>query len=428
MGQKSRAIVGSLLGVGLVIALAAGASAEDEIGAHDPDTGQWYLRDDAGTALPPFFFGDPDDAAFMGDWDGDGTDTPGLFRPSDAFVYLRNSNTQGIADILYFFGNPDDIAVAGDFNGNGFDTVSLYRPSEGKAYVINKLGSGNAGVGAADTSYTLVGSGVPFAGDFDSDGVSTFGLYDQATGTVRLWNDHSGGVPDVTFTYGNPGDEIVAGDWDGNPTQTVGVKRDGTFYLRNSNTTGIADEVIPFGDADWNPLRWQDNTPPTITSDGGGTTASKAVPENTTAVTDVDSTDPQGETESGGGLTYSLSGSDSAKFSVDAGGMLAFLAAPDFETPGDVGANNVYDVTVTVTDTGLLTDSQDIEVTVTDANEAPPVATNDSYDTVGNTQLRVDTSGDAQPVTPPQVLVAGTVLGNDTDLDGREPGCSRISS
>jgi hypothetical protein len=75
-----------------------------------------------------FFFGNPGDVAFSGDWDCDGVETPGLYRRSDGYVYLRNSNTQGIADVSFFFGNPGDLPVAGDFDGDGCDTVSIYRP------------------------------------------------------------------------------------------------------------------------------------------------------------------------------------------------------------------------------------------------------------------------------------------------------------
>ena len=39
----------------------------------------------------------------------------------------------------------------------------------------------------------------------------------------------------------------------------------------------------------------------------------------------------------------------------------------------DVGTNNVYDVQVTVTDSGGLTDVQDIVVTVINVNEAPTI-------------------------------------------------------
>jgi hypothetical protein len=74
-------------------------------------------------------------------------------------------------------------------------------------------------------------------------------------------------------------------------------------------------------------------------------------------------------------LTYSITGgADAALFSiVPATGVLTFVSAPNFEVPGDAGANNVYDVQVTVSDTGLLTDVQNLQVTVTDVNEAPSI-------------------------------------------------------
>ena len=84
----------------------------------DPATGVWSLRGAAG-GVTTFYYGDPGDVPFVGDWDCDGIDTPGLYRQSDGFVYLRNSNTQGIADIRFFFGNPGDIPMAGDFDNDG---------------------------------------------------------------------------------------------------------------------------------------------------------------------------------------------------------------------------------------------------------------------------------------------------------------------
>ena len=62
-----------------------------------------------------FFFGNPGDYAFMGDWNCDGIDTPGLYRRSDGYVYLRNSNTQGVANVAFFFGNPGDLALGRRF-------------------------------------------------------------------------------------------------------------------------------------------------------------------------------------------------------------------------------------------------------------------------------------------------------------------------
>jgi VCBS repeat-containing protein len=112
------------------------------------------------------------------------------------------------------------------------------------------------------------------------------------------------------------------------------------------------------------------NEAPTITSDGGGATASASVAENTTAVTTVTATDP----DAGATITFSIvGGADSALFTIDPNtGALAFVAAPDFETPGDAGADNVYDVVVRASD-GSLFDDQAIAVTVTDVNEAPTI-------------------------------------------------------
>ncbi len=39
-----------------------------------------------------------------GDWDGDGVDTVGVFRPSTGMVYLRYSNSAGLADAQTFAG------------------------------------------------------------------------------------------------------------------------------------------------------------------------------------------------------------------------------------------------------------------------------------------------------------------------------------
>ncbi|MBT0964303.1 cadherin domain-containing protein, partial [Denitromonas iodatirespirans] len=61
-----------------------------------------------------------------------------------------------------------------------------------------------------------------------------------------------------------------------------------------------------------------------------------------------------------------------ARFSIDGStGVLTFNAAPNFEAPTDVGGDNIYDVTVQVSDGNGGTDTQAIAVTVTNVNEAP---------------------------------------------------------
>ena len=45
--------------------------------------------------------------------------------------------------------------------------------------------------------------------------------------------------PRHRLPFGSPGDLPVAGDWNGDGIDTVGVFRNGIFYLRNSNTSGV---------------------------------------------------------------------------------------------------------------------------------------------------------------------------------------------
>ena len=73
----------------------------------------------------------------------------------------------------------------------------------------------------------------------------------------------------------------------------------------------------------------------------------------------------------GAGLTFSLSGgADQALFNIDAGtGVVTFNSAPDYEAPADANGDNDYLIQVTVTDSGGLTDVQDISITVTDEDE-----------------------------------------------------------
>mgnify|MGYP003669514198 CR=1 FL=1 len=113
------------------------------------------------------------------------------------------------------------------------------------------------------------------------------------------------------------------------------------------------------------------NDAPTITSNGGGSTAAINVFENVTAVTTVTSSDADG-----GAPVYSIVvGDDSAKFDIDSStGVLTFISAPDFENPTDVGLDNVYDVIVQVSD-GTLTDTQAISVTIIDVSGSLVVTT-----------------------------------------------------
>jgi hypothetical protein len=117
------------------------------------------------------------------------------------------------------------------------------------------------------------------------------------------------------------------------------------------------------------------NDAPVITSDGGAATAALSVAENSSTVTTVTSTDVDGGTP-----VYSINGgADAARFNIDSSsGVLTFAPPPNVEIPTDADMDNVYEVTVEVSDGAGGTDSQTITVTVTDLDEFDVTAIADS--------------------------------------------------
>ena len=110
------------------------------------------------------------------------------------------------------------------------------------------------------------------------------------------------------------------------------------------------------------------NNPPSITN----TNMNISVVENQTSAFTVNATDPNGDT-----LTYSLSGDDASLLSISNQGVVTFNTAPDFENPSDGDTDNVYKITVTVSD-GSLNATANFEVTVT--NDTSDDTTTENYD------------------------------------------------
>ncbi|QDU82545.1 Proprotein convertase P-domain protein [Polystyrenella longa] len=227
---------------------------------------------------------------------------------------------------------------------------------------------------------------VPFTGSFRPAGELSDFNGELANGTWQL--EITDDSPGQTGSLLDWSIDLVAQHLEYDPNGQFEFLNDGqsqeddfeyTLSDENGNSTVVMASILVNGVVD-------PNQPPTIISSDTVDAA-----ENQTAVIDVQSTDLDGETE-GAGLSYTISGGvDQLFFNIDANtGVLTFQSAPDFENALDDDSDNVYEVEVTVTDSGLLTDVQLISVTVTDVAE-------------GN--------GDLVPQTS-EVLLSASTLGN----------------
>ena len=91
-------------------------------------------------------------------------------------------------------------------------------------YLRNSLTSG---VADQDYVYAAPAGGTLVMCDWNGDGVDTPAVF--LNGIWYLTNGPSGGLSELEFGYGNPGDTPVCGDWDGNGTDTPGVFRAGSL-------------------------------------------------------------------------------------------------------------------------------------------------------------------------------------------------------
>jgi uncharacterized delta-60 repeat protein len=317
------------------------------------------------------------DTSFGGTGTGIATTNTGLgFSTDQAYSVAVDSNGKILVAGYTWdgggvsIGNPPHVIQSYDlmlvrYNADGTLDTSFGEPGTG--IVITQVGASVIGrsVTVQSDDKILVAGFTTIAGSGDEFALiryNTDGTLDTSFGGTGIVITDIGPFGELGFsvTVQPDGKILVAGE-----TITVDSSGAGSsdFALVRYNADGSLD--TSFG-----------NDPPVITS---GPTANLSIAENTIAVTTVAATEPDGQT-----LTYSIvpaassGGADGALFTINATtGALAFLTAPDYEHPTDAGVDNVYDVTVQVSD-GLLTDTQDIAVTVT--NVSPETLTGDGGD------------------------------------------------
>jgi len=194
-----------------------------------------------------------------------------LVQPTAAGILSIHERTGGMA-------NGGMLA----YLGVGADEIGV---TTGAIWYLDKLGNGfwepladmNLQYGASTDQ--------PLVGDWNGDGISTPGI--KRGSTYFLRNSNSSGVADIVFSYGLATDIPIVGDWNGDGTDTIGVKRGATYFLRNSNSAGVADITLSYGAPTDTPIigDWDGNGTDTIGIRRGSSFFLRN--SNTTGVADI---------------------------------------------------------------------------------------------------------------------------------------------
>ncbi|GAB7046798.1 glycoside hydrolase family 9 protein [Catenuloplanes indicus] len=245
---------------------------KDTIAVFRPAEPRVYFRNSLSTGVADVRvgFNIAGDVALVGDWDGDGVDGVGIWRPSTRRVGLSNTIVKPVTvhDFVASYAAASDVPLVGDWDGDGIDTVATWRPGDQTVRIRNDH---QAGAAQQSVKIGAVGDTI-LVGDWDGDGKDSLGYHRAAERRFWLRNELANTGSESPFVYGSVGDKPVVGDWNGDGTDTVGVFRaPNSWFLKDTNASGNADYAeFTFGQNGDRPLAgdWVRDDPATPPATG----------------------------------------------------------------------------------------------------------------------------------------------------------------
>jgi protocatechuate 3,4-dioxygenase beta subunit len=196
--------------------------------------------DDPAGQARQFLFGIYGATPVSGDFNGDGFAEIGVFFKGEWFLDINGNGKWDEEDLWARLGDEDDLPVVGDWDGDGKDDIGIFGPEWlGDPHAIQ------AEPGLPDPNNTPKTRPKNVPPDPD-EATSGYRLLKRAE-AGRLRAD----LIDHVFRYGGLGDRPVAGDWNGDGIDTVGIFRDGRWWLDvdGDGRWSPGDMSAQFGDA-----------------------------------------------------------------------------------------------------------------------------------------------------------------------------------
>jgi uncharacterized protein GlcG (DUF336 family) len=192
----------------------------------------------------------------VGDWNGDGHDTLGLFNNSTSQFYLRDLNAPGFPHRLVTpaIAPAGSVPIAGDWNGDGRDSPGLFDAANARFLLLDDNGQlfSQVSVTAAQAS-----GAKPAAGDFNGDGRDDVALFSPATRNVTMFYANAPHVATLSDLPATGNFDVLAGNFDGDARDEVALLNRATqrvhivgFATRNSQLIDNATTSLVLA-GDW---------------------------------------------------------------------------------------------------------------------------------------------------------------------------------
>ncbi len=257
--------------------------------------GRWQRgvsEDHANESDPVSNFGIRGGKAIVGDFNGDGIDELGIFYQGEWFIDVNGNGVWDEDDLWVRLGSENDLPVTGDWNGDGKDDIGIFGPewAGDENALRHEPGLPDAqnltlgrpknvppegldatdgqrlmqlhkdGMQRADVIDHVIRFGanrsIPVAGDFNGDGIRTIGVFRDGLWWLDVDGDGRWSDRDAQFEYGEAGDVPVVGDLDGNGVEEIGIYRSGQWILDTNGNRELDahDRVFEMGGASDQPV------------------------------------------------------------------------------------------------------------------------------------------------------------------------------
>ncbi len=211
-----------------------------------------------------------------GDFNGDGKDELALFKDGEWLLDINGNGVWDRGDLWAKLGEKGDLPVVGDWDNDGKDDIGIFGPEwetdekalasepglpdpenrmvstpknlpprekvAGRERLMQRSISGDPRSDVIDHVFRFGGdTDQPVAGDFNGDGISTLGIFNNGKWRIDVNGDgrfHEG--EDSFFDFGQQGDIAVVGDFNGDGLDEIAVVR-GRDLIVDSNGNGQFD-------------------------------------------------------------------------------------------------------------------------------------------------------------------------------------------